>query len=602
MGSQRIEDYALIGDTNTAALVSRDGSIDWFCAPRFDSPACLASLLGDEGNGHWSIRPAGEATRVSRRYRGETLVLETEFVTRSGTARLVDFMPPEAKYPRIVRIVEGVSGHVPMKMELTARFEYGSRIPWVHRAGTGIEFAAGPDALRLDFSVQVIPRGLTHGADFEVSKGLKLPFALFWHPSHERRPPRIDAFDELERAERWWSNWSGTCRAPEQWREPVVRSLIVLKALTYQPTGGIVAAPTTSLPENPGGVRNWDYRFCWLRDATLSLYALMMSGYVAEARSWRDWLLRAIAGQPELMQIMYGPGGESRVPEFELPWLPGFRDSKPVHVGNEAATQRQLDVYGEVLDSMYLAARSGVPPNPTAWGLQRHLMRALGERWKEPDEGIWEVRGPRRHFTHSKVMAWVAVDRAVRSVESLGLEGPVHDWKRLRDEIHREVCEEGYDADRGAFTWYYGSKSLDAALLRIPLVGFLPATDPRVTSTVAAIRRELALDGFVRRYQSEENSNVDGLSGGEGAFLPCSFWLADNLILQNRKREALALFRQLLEIRNDVGLLAEEYDPAEKTLLGNFPQAFTHVSLVNTALNLSSTSGPAHRRHAVEYA
>jgi GH15 family glucan-1,4-alpha-glucosidase len=598
----RIEDYALIGDTNTAALVGRDGSIDWFCSPRFDSPACLASLLGDEGNGHWSISPAGGASRVSRRYRGETLILETEFATRDGTARVIDFMPPEERFPRIVRVVEGVRGTVPMRMELAVRFDYGSRIPWVHRVGKGIEFAAGPDALRLDFEVEIVPRGLTHHADFEISEGQRIPFALCYHPSHERRPPRIDASESLDRAERWWSDWSSTCRAPKEWREPVVRSLIVLKALTYRPTGGIIAAPTTSLPEDMGGVRNWDYRFCWLRDATFSLFALMMNGYLTEARSWRDWLLRAIAGQPELMQIMYGPAGETRIPESELPWLGGFRGSRPVRIGNEAAAQCQLDVYGEVMDSMYLAAESGVAPNPTAWGLQKHLMRSLEDRWKEPDQGIWEVRGPRRHFTHSKVMAWVAVDRAVRSVERLGLDGPMDEWKRLRQDIHDEVCQRGYDPDLGAFTWYYGSKSLDAALLRIPLVGFLPPSDPRVVGTVAAVRQGLAADGFVRRYEPESNSFVDGLSGNEGAFLPCTFWLADNLILQGRKREALALFRHLLKIRNDVGLLSEEYDPQTKALLGNFPQAFTHVSLVNTALNLSSAAGPAHRRRAVEYA
>ncbi len=602
MRTRRIEDYALIGDTNTTALVNRNGSIDWFCAPRFDSPACFAALLGNHENGHWSIAPAGGIKSVARRYRGETLVLETEFSTESGTARVIDFMPPEERSPRIVRVVEGVKGCVPMRMELAVRFDYGVRVPWVHRVGNGIEFTAGPDALRLDHEVEVVPRELTHQADFPVREGERIPFALCWHPSHVRRPPRIDAIDFLERAERWWTGWSRTCRVAGEWREPVVRSLIVLKALTYHPTGGIIAAPTTSLPESMGGVRNWDYRFCWLRDATFSLYALMLNGYLAEARSWRDWLLRAIAGQPELMQIMYGPAGETRLTEFELPWLAGFEGSRPVRVGNQAATQSQLDVYGEVMDSMYLAARSGVPPNPTAWGLQRHLMRALGERWKEPDEGIWEVRGPRRQFTHSKVMAWLAVDRAVRSVEVLGLKGPVGEWKRLRAEIHREVCEEGYDPDLGAFTWYYGSKSLDAALLRIPLVGFLPPTDPRVVSTVAAIQRGLSTDGFVRRYHPEGNSFVDGLSGNEGAFLPCTFWLADNLILQGRKREALTLFRQLLRIRNDVGLLAEEYDPQTKSLLGNFPQAFTHVSLVNTALNLSSATGPAHRRRAVEYA
>ncbi len=596
----RVEDYALIGDTSTAGLVGRDGSIDWFCAPRFDSSACFSSLLGTDKNGHWSIRPKGSDWKVSRSYRGETLILETEFKTAEGRVRVIDFMSPETRWPRLTRIVEGLSGRVPMSLELIVRFEYGSRVPWVHRVGGGLEFVAGPDALRLDFAVDIAPRGFTHGAEFSVGEGQKIPFVLSWHPSQERRAPRADALEALRRTEEWWSEWSGRCSHTGTWREPVVRSLIVLKALTYRRTGGLVAAPTTSLPENMGGKRNWDYRYCWLRDATFSLYALMMNGYVTEARSWRDWLLRAIAGQPELMQIMYGPAGERRITEFEVPWLDGFGGSKPVRVGNKAAEQFQLDVFGEVMDAMYLARRSGVPANRTAWGLQKHLMSAFEHRWKEPDEGIWEVRGPRRHFTHSKMMAWVAVDRAVRSVERVGLEGPLEEWKRLREEIHREVCEKGYDPDRGAFTWFYGSSALDAALLMMPLVGFLPATDPRVTGTVEAIQRELLADGFVKRYQAEVNSHVDGLEGGEGAFLPCTFWLADNLVLQGRVKEAKELFQCLLAIRNDVGLLSEEYDPENKTMLGNFPQAFTHVSLINTALNLTSTMGPAHHRRSAE--
>ena len=598
MREARIEDYALIGDTSTAALVGRDGSIDWFCTPRFDSAACFAALLGTKDNGCWSISPQTRNRKVSRRYRGETLILETEFETAEGSVRLTDFMPPGMRSPHIVRIVEGLAGRVLMSMEFIVRFDYGSRVPWVRRVGKGIELVAGPDALRLDFTIDLTPRGLTHVAEFTVAKGQVVPFVLSCHYSHERRAPRIDAIEARKRAQQWWNEWSGRCTYSGEWREAVTRSLIVVKALTYKPTGGIVAAPTTSLPEAIGGVRNWDYRYCWLRDATFSLYALMTNGYLAEARSWRDWLLRAIAGQPELMQIMYGAAGESRLPEFELGWLGGFRASRPVRVGNMAAEQFQLDVYGEVMDSMYLGARKGLPPNPTAWGLQKHLMRALADRWKEPDDGIWEVRGPRRHFTHSKVMAWVAVDRAVRSVERLGLEGPVDRWKRLREEIHREVCEKGYNSKRGAFTWYYGSGSLDAALLMIPLIGFLPATDPRVTGTVEAIQRELMADGFVKRYRAEIHSRVDGLPGGEGAFLPCTFWLADNLVLQGRTQEARDIFERLLAVRNDVGLLSEEYDPGKGTFLGNFPQAFTHVSLINTAANLTSAAGPAHDRRS----
>lgn len=591
-----IEDYAMIGDTRTAALVSDKGSIDWFCAPRFDSGACFAALLGDPNNGHWSICPQGADWRATRRYRDETLILETDFVTATGSARLIDFMPAQGKRPRIVRIVNGVRGTVHMTAELAVRLDYGSRVPWARRTGGALEFIAGPDALYLDSEVETTAQGLTHAAQFEVTHGQRVVFVLSWNPSWERRPPRIDATNALVETERWWREWSGRCSYSGEWREAVVRSLIVLKALTYQPTGGLIAAPTTSLPEAIGGVRNWDYRYCWLRDATFSLYALMLGGYTDEARSWRDWLLRAIAGQPELMRIMYGAAGETRLTERELPWLAGFQGSRPVRIGNQASEQFQLDVYGEVMDAMYLAARVGVPRNPSAWGLQKHMMEFVEERWTEPDDGIWEVRGGRRHFTHSKVMAWVAVDRAVRSVEVLGLTGPVDRWKRLREEIHREVCERGYNADRGAFTWYYGSSSLDAALLMIPLVGFLPATDPRMRATVAAIQKDLLVHGFVRRYEADHSLSVDGLPTGEGAFLPCTFWLADNLLLQGHADEARALYERLLSLRNDVGLLSEEYDPERRTMLGNFPQAFTHVSLVNTAMNLTNPAGPAHHR------
>jgi GH15 family glucan-1,4-alpha-glucosidase len=597
-GQRRIEDYGFIGDMNTAALVSRDGSIDWFCAPRFDSGACLAALLGTEQNGHWNISPKGKPLRTSRRYRDYTLVLETEHVLPEGIVRVIDFMPTRGTYPRIVRIVEGIQGRVPMAMQLVVRFEYGSRVPWVHRTPSGLEFAAGPNGLVLHFEVDIRAENFVHTADFEVEQGDRLSFELCWYPSHEPPPEEKSARDSLTQTEAWWREWSSSCCTAGEYRDPVLRSLVVLKALTYYPTGGIVAAPTTSLPEELGGVRNWDYRYCWLRDATFSLYSLMINGYAAEARAWRDWLLRAIAGQPELLQIMYGPAGEMRMPEFRLPHLRGSAGSKPVRVGNKAAEQFQLDVYGEVMDSMYIAGRTGVAPNPMSWSLQKVLMESLESRWEEPDDGIWEVRGPRRHFTHSKVMAWVAADRAVRSIERLNLDGPVDKWKRLREDIHREVCAKGYNARRGTFTWYYGSKSPDASLLMIPLVGFLPATDPRMTSTLEAILKELVTDGLVRRYDTTTEENVDGLRGGEGVFLPCTFWLADNLVLQNRTEEARALFERLLSLRNDLGLLSEEYDTTRKTLLGNFPQAFTHVSLTNTAQNLSSKAGPAHQRRS----
>jgi GH15 family glucan-1,4-alpha-glucosidase len=610
-----IADYGLIGDTSTAALVGRDGSIDWFCAPRFDSAACFAALLGDSSNGRWLIAPvngaAGPTTgagggtksnppnstlRSSRRYRGDTLILDTEFETGEGAVRLTDFMVPESRTPRLVRIVEGLRGRVPMRMELVVRFEYGWRIPWVRRIGRSLEFVAGPDALRLHFSVDVEPRGFTHAAEFAVRKGEKVPFVLTWRPSYMHGNPRVDPFAALGETERWWTEWSERCTYQGPWREGVMRSLIVLKALAHHSTGGIVAAPTTSLPEAIGGVRNWDYRFCWLRDATFCLYALMMNGYTLEARRWRDWLLRAIAGQPKLMQVLYGPAGETRLPEFEMPWLAGFAGSAPVRMGNAASDQRQLDVYGEVMDAMYLAGRAGVPANPTAWGLQKHLMKALAERWPDPDEGIWEVRGPQRHFTHSKVMSWVAVDRAIKSVERLGLKGPLDEWRRLREQISREILEKGYDARRRTFTWYYGSEAPDASLLLIPLVGFLPADDERMRSTIETIRRELLVDGFLLRYRPETSPPVDGLPPGEGAFLPCTFWLADNLMLLGRTTEAREVFERLLSARNDLGLLSEEYDPRTGRMLGNFPQAMSHVSLVNTALNLSGGIGLAFQR------
>ena len=591
----RIEDYALIGDTHTGALVGRDGSIDWLCLPRFDSGACFAALLGTEDHGRWQLSPAEETRRTSRRYRGDTLVLETEFETESGVVRLIDCMPHRHHYADVVRLVEGVSGRVPMRMRLTMRLDYGSIVPWVRRMDGGLLAVGGPDALTLRADVPVRGEQLATVADFEVAAGQRTAFSLTWHPSTDPSPEPLDVARVIEATEKWWAEWASHCTYDGHWPEAVTRSLMTLKALTYEPTGGIVAAATTSLPERVGGVRNWDYRFCWLRDATFTLYSLMVAGYSAEAAAWRDWLLRAVAGDPADLQIMYGAAGGRRLTELELDWLPGYEESRPVRIGNAASRQFQLDVYGEVMDAMHQARRSGLDPDEAAWALQRTLLEFLESAWQEPDEGIWEVRGPRRHFTHSKMMAWVALDRSVKAVERWHLEGPVDRWRALRTEIHEEVCRNGYDPERGTFTQYYGSAELDAALLMMPLVGFLPCEDPRVRGTVDAIQRELCEDGFVRRY-SQPDDSVDGLPPGEGAFLPCSFWLADNLALLGRSAEAISLFERLLDIRNDVGLLAEEYDPANRRMIGNFPQAFSHVGLVNTARNLSRHQGPAEHR------
>jgi GH15 family glucan-1,4-alpha-glucosidase len=583
-----------VGDTHTAALVGRDGSVDWLCFPRFDSGACFAALLGDERHGHWLLAPAGGVRRVSRRYRPASLVLETDFETEDGTVRIVDCMPPRQKHPNLVRIVEGLAGRVPMRMQLVVRFEYGSSVPWVSHRRHLLAAVAGPDALTLRSPIETRGEDLTTMAEFAVSAGESVPFVLTWHLSYERAPRAIDPHRAIAETEAWWREWSSHCSYEGEWRDAVERSLIVLKALTYAPTGGIVAAATTSLPEQLGGVRNWDYRYCWVRDATFALYALMIAGYTVEARAWRDWLVRAVAGQPKQMQIMYGVAGERRLTELELGWLPGYEGSAPVRIGNGAALQYQLDVYGELMDSMHQARRAGIPSHPTAWHVQRVLLDFLESGWREPDEGIWEVRGPRRHFTHSKVMAWVALDRAVKAVEQFGLEGPVDRWRSLREEIHAEVCREGYDAERRTFTQYYGSSELDASLLRIPLVGFLPPSDPRVAGTVEAVQRELLHDGFVRRYST--STEVDGLPAGEAAFLACTFWLADSLTLLGRRREARRLFERVLDLRNDLGLLSEEYDPAARRLVGNFPQALSHVGLVNTAYNLTTIRGPAEYR------
>jgi GH15 family glucan-1,4-alpha-glucosidase len=594
-----LEDYALIGDNHTAALVGRDGSIDWLCLPRFDSGACFAALLGTPQHGRWLIAPTESVRRTRRRYRPGTLVLETEFETSGGTVRLVDCMVQRNGNPGVIRVVEGVRGRVRMCLELVLRFDYGSIVPWVRRMADGsVTAIAGPDAVCLRTPVTLRGEKLTTVGEFAASAGERIPFALAWYPSTDDPPAATDAVRALEQTEAWWREWSGRCTYDGPWRDAVVRSLITLKALAYAPTGGIVAAPTTSLPEQLGGVRNWDYRFCWLRDATFSLYALMLSGYVEEATAWRNWLLRAVAGNPCDLQTVYGPAGERRLSELVLDWLPGYGGAVPVRIGNEAAHQFQLDVYGEVIDSMHTARRVGIAANADSWDLERTILEFLESAWREPDEGLWEVRGPRRHFTHSKVMAWVAADRAVKAVERFGLEGPVDRWRRLRADIHEEVCRHGYNADTGTFTQYFGSPRLDASLLMLPLVGFLPATDPRIRRTIEAVERELVVDGFVLRY-APDSAPVDGLPPGEGAFLACSFWLADTLALLGRGEDARRLFERLLALRNDVGLLAEEYDPRARRMVGNFPQAFTHVSLVNTAHNLAPGDGPAeHRRRS----
>jgi GH15 family glucan-1,4-alpha-glucosidase len=593
-----IDDYGLIGDTHTAALVSRGGSIDWLCLPRFDSGACFAALLGAVDHGRWLLAPASETSVTRRRYRGESLVLETEFETAEGVVRVVDFMPPRRTEPDVVRIVEGVSGRVPMRLELVIRFGYGEIVPWVRRLNHTLTATGGPDAVCLRTPVETRGEDLRTVADFAVSAGERIPFVLTWYPSHEPAPREIEAHRALEETEEWWGDWSRSCSYKGRWRDEVIRSLIVLKALTYAPTGGIVAAATTSLPEWPGGVRNWDYRICWLRDAAFTLSALMRAGHTSEAHAWRDWLLRAVAGDPADVQIVYGPAGERRLPELELAWLPGYEGSRPVRVGNAATEQLQLDVYGEVMDCLFQARRLGLRPREPAWALQRQLLGYLESGWRHEDEGIWEVRGPRRHFTHSKIMSWVAFDRAVKTVESQGEDGPLDRWKRIRAEIHDEVCREGYDPKLGSFVQYYGSREPDAALLMIPLVGFLPASDERVAGTVDLVQKRLCEDGLVRRYRTNLTVEpVDGLPAGEGVFLPCSFWLVDNLALLGRRDEAIALFEKLLALSNDLGLLAEEYDPIERRLLGNFPQALSHVGLLNTALNLSETTnlGPNSR-------
>jgi GH15 family glucan-1,4-alpha-glucosidase len=598
----KLEDYGFVGDTHSGALVGLNGSIDWLCTPRFDSDACFAALLGEEKNGCWQISPREPVLSAKQAYQDETLVLETIFETANGAVRVIDFMPPRGKYRDVVRIVEGIRGTVEMEMKLIIRFDYGLTIPWVVRSPEGLTAVAGPNALVLRSEVPTFGRDLSTLAHFAITRGERKAFVLTWHPSHEPPPEPVHAWHSLVETQNYWREWASRCTYRGEWRDAVVRSLITLKALTYAPTGGIVAALTTSLPEKLGGVRNWDYRFCWLRDATFTLYSLMQAGYTEEAAAWSNWLLRAVAGDPAQLQIMYGAGGERRLVEIQLSHLSGYENSTPVRIGNAASDQLQLDVYGEVMDAMHLAREMKIDSDPAHWHLQRHLIDFVEANWMKPDEGIWEIRGPRRHFTHSKVMTWVAVDRAVRAVEEFGLEGDVERWRKLRQEIHDQVCEQGFHPKKQAFTQFYGSEKLDASLLMIPLVGFLPATDPRVRSTVERIEEELVVDGFVQRYHPEESSAIDGLPPGEGSFLPCSFWLVDCLHLMGREKDARDMFERLLAARTSLGLLAEEYDTADHRLVGNFPQAFSHIGLINTARNLSPRLGPAEHRaqHATE--
>ncbi len=599
----RIEDYALIGNCESAALVGRDGSMDWLALPRFDSHAFFAALLGTAENGRWQIAPAVPVDRVTRQYREGTLVLETRFETAQGTVLLIDAMGRREGHGDVVRLVRGESGSVPMRMEMVLRPGYGTIVPWVSRLADGrIAAVAGPDRYVLDTAVELRGEDFRTVGDFTAEEGSETPFTMTWSPSYQPVPQAVDAAQLIELVSTDWVDWikGHRVQVAGEWVPVVQRSLITLKALTHYETGGIVAAPTTSLPEQLGGPRNWDYRYCWLRDATLTLYSLLTSGFLEEASAWRDWLIRAIAGSPDQMQIMYGIAGERRLEEYELPWLAGYEGSTPVRVGNAAAGQLQLDVYGEVLDAMYQARRLGLAPDDNGWHLERALVEHLETIWQQPDEGIWEVRGGRKHFTASKVMVWVAFDRAVRSIEEFERDGPLDRWREVRDKVHADVCARGFNADLGYFTQSYGGTTLDASLLLMAMVGFLPADDERVVGTVKAIEEHLLEDGFVKRY--DETGNVDGLAGGhEGAFLPCSFWLADNYVLMGRADEARALFERLIALRNDVGLLSEEYDSIAKRQVGNFPQAFTHVALINTAHNLSREFGPAqHRAESLE--
>jgi GH15 family glucan-1,4-alpha-glucosidase len=590
----KIEDYGLVGDCRTAALIGRDGSVDWLCFPRFDSGACFAALLGTPEHGRWQIAPKDAARQVRRRYRGDTLILETEFETDGGRVTLIDWMTPGSHGPHLFRMICGDAGEVAMRLHLVIRFDYGSIVPWVRRTASGIRAVAGPDTLFLHTPVELRGENMHTGAEFVVRAGENIGFELAWSRTYDTPPAQGDVCASLRETEASWQQWAGRCRYGGEWRDAVMRSMITLKALTYAPTGGIVAAATTSLPEHIGGVRNWDYRYCWLRDSTFALYALINGGYLEEARAWREWLVNAVAGRPADLNIMYGLSGERRLTELTLDWLPGYESSKPVRIGNAAWNQHQLDVYGEVIDSLHLARRVGLEPSEDAWRIECEMMHFLESDWDQPDEGIWEVRGPRRQFTHSKLMAWVAADRAVKSVERFGLQGPVERWRALCSRIREDIDRQGFDPELNSYVQYYGAKMIDASLLMMPLVGFLPANDPRMLGTVAAVERYLMRDGLVDRYRTSEH--IDGLPRGEGAFIPCTFWYADNLVLQGRYDQARGCFERLLALRNDLGLLAEEYDIERRRLIGNFPQAFSHVGLVNTARNLTAAGGPAEDR------
>lgn len=598
--SKLIEDYGLIGNMLSCALVARDGSIDWLCLPRFDSDACFAALLGTPENGRWRISPVDDTATISRRYRPGTMILETTFATEGGTATVIDFMPlsDDEEHVDIIRLVRGDHGRVRMHCEFMLRFGYGSAVPWLQKADFGLRAVAGPDAVELHTPVTLIGEDLRTTAEFTLDAGTTVPFVLAWHPSHRREERSIDTQQRLAETEAWWRDWSGRCRfgdgEPHPWREAVTRSLITLKALTFAPTGGILAAATTSLPEQIGGQRNWDYRYCWIRDATLTLYALLTSGYREEAQAWRRWMLRAAAGHPAQLQIMYGLAGERRLTEIELPWLAGYAESKPVRIGNAAYGQLQIDVYGELLDALHVGRKFQLQPFDEAWNFQKVLLEGLKTRWRLPDQGIWEIRGPPRHFTHSKLMAWVAFDRGVRAVEDFGLTGPSESWKAEREEIRAQILSNGWSDKKQSFVQQYGGTALDASLLMMASTGFLPPDDPRVTATVEAVRRELVEGGLVLRYRPDHAP--DGLAGTEGTFLVCSFWLADALAMMGRWQEASELFERLLSLRNDLGLLAEQYDPRSRRQLGNFPQAFSHIGIVNTAHNLMSTQGPAEQR------
>jgi GH15 family glucan-1,4-alpha-glucosidase len=594
---QHIEDYALLGDCESAALVGRDGSIDWLCWPRFDSNACFAALLGTPEHGRWLIAPEDEVTAVDRRYRGNSMILETTFTTRTGTVTVVDFMPPVGTQSDLVRMIVGKRGSVRVRVELVLRFGYGAIVPWVTRVDEHtLRAIAGPDMVVLHMDRPLHGEGLSTVGEITIREGETASYVLTWRPSHKSMPAAVDPAKALRDTEEFWNDWSSRCTYHGEFRDAVLRSLLTLKALTFRPTGGIVAAPTTSLPEEIGGPRNWDYRICWLRDATLTLIALMDAGYYDEACAWRDWLLRAAAGSPDQVQIMYGLAGERRLIEWEAQWLPGYEASCPVRIGNAAHAQLQIDVYGEVMDAFHQARGGRIAESVDAWQLECALASHLEKIWDTPDSGIWEVRGPRQHFTHSKVMAWVAFDRLIKSAEAYHLDGPLDDWRALRARIHSEICERGFDHALGSFVQAYGSKQLDASLLLLPLVGFLPATDERITGTIAAIEKRLVVDGLVYRYDSA--STDDGLPPGEGAFLACSFWLADNYLLQGRQADARALFSRLLAIRNDVGLLAEEYHPGLKRQLGNFPQGFSHIAIVSTAMNMQRADRRAEPRRS----